>query len=184
MLNPLKKERLELQLSPEQMASIANIQVAAIGQAEEGFYPNPLPSYLLALGIRPGTPREDEIIEAYKEYQTLKRQSNGANSHNPKLILNPIFSSRSNPLKDWRIQSGLATYGLCSAFCLHMPLVNRLEKHILTFTELPPKQLIVALTEADYDLDEFVEACKIHKASLNNRIRISNNLPPVGAVAV
>lgn len=180
--NPLKRERLELQLSPDQMASIANIQLAAIGQAEEGFYVNPLPSYLLALGITPGSPREKRITEEYREYQRLKRISNGPNG-TPKLIANPQFSVETNPLYTWRTQSGLATYGFCSAFCIHMPLVNRFEKHISGFGVVPPPALGNPLIEAGYDLDEFKEACEVFKMSMNNKIRLANNLPPVGSLA-
>lgn len=187
-INPLKKERLELQISPEAMASIANIQLAAIGQAEEGFYPNPIPSYTLALGIQPGSPRDKKMREDYEEYQRIKRLSNGPLGV-PKLNLNPSFISNENPLLTWRKQSNLAVYGFCSAFCIHMPIINRFEKNITTFTKVPPKQLMEPLIKAGYDqvdglLEEFAEASQIFKASLLDHIRIINNLPPVGSLAV
>src|SRR5678809_63528 len=76
-LNPLKFLRLQTGRSPELFAKDAGIQLAAVGQAEEGFYPNPLPAYLLALEILPGTQDEIVVTEAYHEYQTTKRISNG-----------------------------------------------------------------------------------------------------------
>jgi len=180
--NPLKVLRQQVGItSIEGMSKIANIRTAAIGQAEEGFYPNPLPAYLLALGIRPGTNSEEDVIQKYKAYQSNKRKLNGP-LHDPKLILNPKFSSNEHPLVTWRRQSGLATYGFCSAYCIHMPTVNRFEKDIIEINENPPTVILNSLKEAGYELEEFIEACIIYKATLLNNFRTLNNLPPVGAV--
>lgn len=182
LVNPLKELRLQLQMTPEQMANIANIQLAAIGQAEDGFYPNPLPSYLLALGIKPGTSDETEMIKAYHDYQITKRRSNGPATNNSRLTLNPSFSVDQNPLLTWRIQSGLATYGFCSAFCVHMPNVNNFEKNLLRIHKIPPNNIMLPLIQAGFNmvdglLDEFTEACLLYKAAEMNKIRNLNNLP-------
>ena len=178
LINPLKKERILMGVSTETLSKEAGIQLAAIGQAEEGFYPNPLPAYLVAVGIRPGSLAETKITEEYKSFQVKRRKLNGP-SGKPKLILNPIFSLDEHPLVTWRRQSGLATYGFCSAFCIHMPSVNHFEKNILTINTIPPKPISESLTDAGYDLDEFTEACILYKYSLANSIRELNNLPPI-----
>jgi hypothetical protein len=178
-LNPLKRLRLETNKTPELFAKEAGIQLAAVGQAEEGFYPHPLPSYLIALGITPGSSYEYEVTEEYHEYQIRKRKANGANG-NRRLILDPVFSLDEHPLVTWRRQSGLATYGFCSAFCIHMPSVNNFEKNILEISKIPPTAIEVPLLGADYDLTEFTEACILYKTNRINRSRRLNNLPPVG----
>jgi DNA-binding XRE family transcriptional regulator len=183
MDNPLKTLRLQLKYSPERLAREARIQVAAIGQAEEGFYPNPLPSLMLALRVIPGSGEERIIINQYHQYQLEKRKSNGPHG-NPKLTLSPSFSTDVHPLKAWRRQSGLATYGFCSAFCIHMPSVNMFEKNIMKLTENPPKAIAKPLLQAGYDLDEFIEASKLYKAALLTRIRLLNDLPLVSVASV
>lgn len=180
LISPLKRLRItDFNKSPEQLAKDAGIQLAAIGQAEEGFYPNPLPAYLLALGIKPGSEEEFSITQEYHEYQNQKRISNGPN-HNPKLTLSPEFFVNEHPLLTWRTQSGLSTYGFCSAFCIHMPSVNNFEKNIMKITKLPPASVADPLITAGYDLTEFTEACFIYKSNLENEVRLANNLPPVG----
>lgn len=183
-INPLKELRLELRYTPEQLSKEANIQLAAIGQAEEGFYPNPLPSLLLALGIRPGTNQEETVTKAYHLYQIRKRQSNGPATNQSRLTLAPEFRLDEHPLLTWRKQSGLATYGFCSAFCVHMPSVNNFEKNITKLTEIPPKPIILPLVQAGFNLidgllDEFTEASKMYKATLLNEVRVANDLPLV-----
>lgn len=181
LISPLKRIRqLELRKTPEQLAKEAGINLAAIGQAEEGFYPNPLPSYLLAIGITPGSFDELDITEEYHKYQTEKRKRNGPNG-SPRLILSPIFKLDEHPLLSWRLQSDLSTYGFCSAYCVHMPSVNNFEKNILNITKIPPTSIEGPLIQAGYDLDEFNEACILHKRYLNNKLRELNNLPPVGS---
>lgn len=176
LINPLRKIRIrDYNKSPEQLAKDAGIQLAAIGQAEEGFYPNPLPSYLLALGIKPGSQEEFDLTNEYHEYQTQKRISNGPN-HSPKLILSPIFDLDTHPLISWRTQSGLATYGFCSAYCIHMPSVNFFEKNILKCSKIPPSTIEGPLLEAGYDLTEFTEACNLYKSNLINESYRRNNL--------
>lgn len=186
LLNPLKELRLQLQMSPEALASHAGIQLAAIGQQEEGFYHNPLPSYMLAVGIKPGSSDEVEITKRYHEYQVLKRQSNGPATNNSRLNLSPIFSTNEHPLLTWRNQSNLATYGFCSAFCIHMASVNTFEKKIVSITKLPPNTIMLPLVQAGFNLvdgllDEFTEACRLFKASELDRLRNFNKLPPVGS---
>ena len=180
LVNPLKALRLQLEMSPEQFANHANLNLSAIGQAEEGFYPNPLPSYLLAMGIRPGTVDEARITQEYHQYQISKRESNFN-----RLTKNPRFSVNENPLYTWRTQSGLAVYGFCSAFCIHMPSVNNFEKNLVSIKHLLPDYLEVPLTQAGYDedglLDEFKEACELFKAHQVNKVRLLNNLPLVKA---
>jgi DNA-binding XRE family transcriptional regulator len=180
LVNPLKQLRIDINMSSAELAQVANIQQAAIGQAEEGFYPEPLPSLLIALGINPDSPRAKRLSEDYKAYQVEKRKLNGPLGI-PKLSLSPVFSTNIHPLVSWRDQSGLATYGFCSAFCVHMPTVNRFEKHIDQLNEVPPPVITEALTQAGYDLDEFIEACQIFKVTVTNLHRIRNNLPPVGS---
>lgn len=177
-LNPLKFLRLQTGRSPELFAKDAGIRLAAVGQAEEGFYPNPLPAYLLALEILPGTRDELAVTEAYHEYQTTKRISNGPKGE-PKLITVPQFRSDEHPLLTWRIQSGLSTYGFCSAYCVHMPSVNNFERNILNITRIPPVSISEPLREAGYDLEEFTEAANLFKAGLLNQSRALNGLPLV-----
>lgn len=181
LFNPLKRMRLETNKTPELFAKEAGIQLAAVGQAEEGFYPNPLPSYLQALGIVLGSQDEFDITEEYHEYQIRKRKANGANG-NKRLVTDPAFSLDEHPLVGWRRQSGLSTYGFCSAFCIHMPSVNNFEKNILEITKIPPVAISLPLETADYDLTEFTEACKLYKVTRLNASRALNNLPPVGEV--
>lgn len=179
IINPLKYIRQhELHKTPEQLAKDAGINLAAIGQQESGLYINPLPSYLAAIGYTPGSKDEQELIEAYHEYQTAKRIANGANNL-CLLTLNPIFTLAENPLYSWRSQSGLSTYGFCSAFCIHMPTVNNFEKNITNISRIPPSGLSTPLIEAGYDLDEFNEASLLYKSHLINQSRLLNNLPPV-----
>lgn len=186
LINPLKELRLELRYTPEQLSKEANIQLAAIGQAEEGFYPNPLPSLLLAMGIKPGSAQEEQITKDYHTYQIRKRQSNGPATNNSRLHLSPTFKNDEHPLLTWRKQSGLATYGFCSAFCIHMPTVNNFEKNIIKITKIPPDGILLPLVQAGFNLvdgllDEFTEACKLYKATLLNKSRIVNDLPLVNA---
>lgn len=176
--NPLKRIRIqELGKTPELLAKEAGIQLAAIGQAEEGFYPNPLPSYLQAIGITPGSFDADQITEEYHEFQLARRKSNGPNG-NPKLILDPFFNLDQHPMLTWRRLSGLSVYGFCSAYCVHMPSLNNFEKNILNMTTIPPKNIVEALTDAEYDLTEFIEACQLYKRRQLNLIRSVNELPP------
>lgn len=176
LINPLKRERLALGKTPEAMSKEAGIRLAAIGQAEEGFYPNPLPAYLLAIGIKPGSTSETEVIQEYHAFQIRRRQSNGPLGV-PKLTPNPSFVLNEHPLLTWRRQSGLSTYGFCSAYCIHMPSVNHFEKNIINITHLPPAAIAKPLTDAGYDLDEFTEALIMYKATLINTSRRLNNLP-------
>lgn len=178
LLSPLRAIRLSLNMTPEALANIANIQQAAIGQAEEGFYPNPLPAYLDAVGILPGTPDYKKLQDDYREYQKEKRILNGPNG-NSKLVLNPRFSLVEHPLLTWRNQSGITTYGFCAAYCIHMPSVNHFEKQIMKITMNPPRSIVNPLIEAGFDdvLDEFTEACRLYKAHLLNSVRAHNNLP-------
>lgn len=178
MENPLKEIRMELQFTPNQLANFAGIHQTAVEQAEAGFYPQPLPSYLIAIGIKPGTSDEKKLIDKYHQFQLETRLENGPNGL-CKLILNPRFTLDENPLFSWRTQSGLATYGFCSAFCVHMPSVNNFEKNIVKLGEVPSKAIAVPLTQAGYDLDEFTEASLLYKASLLNKVRSSNGLEEV-----
>lgn len=179
-VNPIKQARLDMNMSLIEMAIIANVTNAAVGQLEQGFYPEPLPSILIALGIPPGSERSHDITVDYKAYQLMKRRSNGPLFGIPRLTESPNFESGVHPLETWRRQSGLATYTFCSCYCIHMPVVNRFEKRITTCTEIPPGQITRALDDAGYELEEFTEACQVYKAALMNNSRISNNLPPVG----
>lgn len=182
IINPLKEHRLQLHMNLEAFAKRAGIQQAAIGQAEDGLYPHPLPAYLLAIGINPGSKDEQEITKTYHEYQILKRQSNGPATNNSRLVLNPKFNLHEHPLLSWRNQSGLATYTFCSTFCIHMPAVNNFEKNITAITKVPPKSILNPLIQAGFNLlpdlvDEFVEACKLFKTSQMNKARVVNLLP-------
>lgn len=178
MENPLKELRLELHYTPNQLARVANIQMAAVGQMEDGLYPQPIPSYLIACGIRIGSRDHELLTKEYHEYQLAKRISNGPN-YNPKLSLDPNFSTNQHPLLSWRNQSSLAVYGFCSAFCIHMPTVNNFEKNIMKIRENPPKGVTVPLLQAGYDLSEFTEACELYRSSLLGTIRAANGLVKV-----
>lgn len=177
VINPLKKVRLDLNKTVEAFAKESGMQVAAVGQAEEGFYPNPLPNYLLAIGITPGSSGETEITQDYHTFQRQRRILNGPENH-CRLILNPIFTLSEHPLVTWRKQSGLSTYGFCSAFCIHMPSVNNFEKKIINLSTNPPLAITGPLTDAGYELTEFSEACVMYKSNLVNVSRALNNLPP------
>lgn len=182
MLNPLKEARLAIGIyTPEKFAQIAGVQSSAIGQAEEGFYPAPLPAYVKALGITPGSKEDMELAQEYREYQLEKRISNGPNL-DPKLTLGPVFRSDRHPLLSWREQSLLSTYGFCSAFCVHMPTLNKFEKQITQINEVPPKRILNPLIEAGYGeieglLEEFIETSLLYKLYLSNQLREQNNLP-------
>lgn len=186
LVNPLKSLRLSVQMSPEQLANLAAINIAAVGQAEDGLYTNPLPAYLMALGIKPGSDDEIKLTEEYKRYQIKKRQSNGPATNNSRLTLNPSFTLSEHPLLSWRKQSNLSTYGFCAAFCIHMPSVNNFEKNILRIHKIPPNHILLPLIQAGFNLidgllDEFSEATVLYKASELNKIRSANNLPLVKA---
>lgn len=176
LLNPLKRLRIqELNRTPEQVAKEAGCQLAAIGQAEDGFYVNPLPAYLQVLGIIPGTQEYYDITEEYHEYQNKKRISSGPNGV-PRLILSPEFFLTEHPLVSWRNQSDLSTYGFCSAFCVHMPSVNNFERNILSMTKVPPTSIEGPLLVAGYDLSEFKEACVLFKENCLRLQRQANGL--------
>lgn len=177
VINPLKRIRIqELGKTPELLAKEAGIRLAAIGQAEEGFYPNPLPSYLAAIGI--SSPSDvEEITEEYHTFQKLRRKNNGPNGV-PKLRLDVSFNLDEHPMLTWRKVSGLSVYGFCSAYCIHMPTLNNFEKNLLNMTTIPPKPLVEALTDAEYELEEFIEACNLYKRRQLNLIRSMNELPP------
>lgn len=174
--NPIKQARLDVNMSIVEMAAVANVSHAAIGQLEAGFYPEPLPAVLTSLGIPPGSDRLRQITEDYKTYQLETRRANGPLFGVPRLIELPVFNLEIHPLEDWRKQSSLPTYTLCAAYCIHMPLVNRFEKHITNCSEIPPTQIYKALDDAGYDLDEFTEACLIYKATLLNNSLAANGL--------
>jgi hypothetical protein len=177
LINPLKKSRLDLNKTVEAFAKESGIRSAAVAQAEEGFYPNPLPSYLLAIGIQPGSPSEQEITEEYHHFQVQRRKLNGPLGV-PRLTPNPSFTLDKHPLLTWRKQSNLSTYRFCACYCIHMPSVNNFEKNIINVGNMPPLAISIPLSQAGYDLDEFTEACLLHKSYLINRSRELNNLPP------
>lgn len=179
LLNPLKAIRTnDLHKTGEQLAKEAGINLAAIGQQEDGLYPSPIPAYLLAIGILPGSQDEIDITKEYHNWQTLVRQQNGLHGLR-RLIPNPRFTLDENPLYSWRVQSSLTTYRFCSSFCVHMPTVNSFEKKITSLHRIPPVVLSTPLIEGGYDLDEFTEASILYKAHLLDTARRLNNLPPV-----
>ena len=180
MENPFRQLRVSAGLTQNEMAQIANIQPSAIGQAEEGMHEQPLKAYLLALGILPDTEEFTSFTYKYHRYQSFTRKQNGTFSSHPKLILSPEFSINENPLLTWRNQSDLSRYGLCRAYCLHLARVNKFESTIESTHDF----LIAPLTEAGYEIDDFIEACIIYKETGLNHQRVLNNLPPVGQLAV
>jgi hypothetical protein len=183
LLNPIKRYRLELGYSsPNHFAQEAGIRLAAVGQAEQGFYTDPPPSILRALGIQEGTSEEVHLIELYHFYQKKKRAYYGPQGK-CRLVLDPKFETSVNPLKAWRTQSRLSTYGLCSFYCLHLPTVNKFERAIETFPTIP-NNLRVALIDAGFDLidgllEEFSEAFSLNRFYVKNTQRRVNNLPEV-----
>lgn len=183
LLSPIKRYRIELGYSsPNQFAQEAGIRLAAIGQAEQGFYTDPPPSIIRALGIKEGSLEESYLIELYHLYQKKKRAYYGPQGK-CKLVLNPKFESSVNPLKAWRIQSRLSVYGLCSFYCLHLPTINKFERAIETFQTIP-KNLNSALIDAKFDsieglMEEFEEAFLINRFYVKNSQRRINHLPEV-----
>lgn len=131
-INPLKKARLDLNLTQQALAKQADISVNALIKYEQGLYPEPsakIINALFELGYDPYT-GVDELVRNYSYWRYNKVLAARVTLHSHRNIIGLKPSGGVNPFVCWRVHHLHLPSRLefCKLLVLHPAVVQKYEE--------------------------------------------------------
>lgn len=165
-LNPLKRLRLELNLTQQQVVELAGVSQQLVVRAEQGLFPGPPPAYLNFLCDRnspvvaikdyrdfivdTSIPNQVEVTKKYHQFQKTQRLENYGRLISCRVEEFDDLLPITNPLVYWLEVSHLSPTEFCKLYCIQLSTVHKVLKQPWLINSLPGG-LVDALLEGGYD---------------------------------